>query len=113
MTWIHVLMLTCAAIVWTFLLIFDRSMRFNAPTMFLEQSSNGIIVRQYPIERMLRAKGRVITMESVNKVQLTKNCLSIFQKSGTAYDMWVPSKFENNLLIHAKKLFPTAEFERV
>lgn len=113
MLWFHVVLSTCAIGVVLFLFIFNRSERFNLPSMFLEKAEDGIIIRQYPIARMLPNKGQVIAVDSVSKVQLAKNCLSVFQHSGAAYDMWVPSKFESDLLAHAKALFPNAEFVRV
>lgn len=113
MIWFHVVMFTCAAAVFLILSTFNRSKRFNAPTMYLEPTPNGVIVRQYPIERMLASDGKLVGVDSVNKVQITKGLISVFKHSGAAYDMWVPNRFEHDLLEHAKKLFPHAEFVQV
>lgn len=113
MYWFHGVMLGSAAIVWLLVLVFNRSKRFNAPTMYLEPTPNGVIVRQYPIERMLARKGQLVAVDSVNKVQLSRGTISIFKQSGAAYDMWVPSRFEHDLFAHAERVFPNAELVRV
>ena len=113
MFWFNVVMLTCAAVISLLLFAFMRSSRFNAPTAYLESTPNGVIVRQYPIDRLLASKGQRVAVDSVNKVQVSEGVISVFRHSGAAYDMWVLRRFENELCTHAMKMFPNAELVRV
>lgn len=113
MTWFHLVLFVSAIVTWLAILVVTQLKRFNSPSMFLEKTAAGIIIRQYPISRILRSKGKVIAAASVTKVQHTKGCLTIFQESGRAFDIWISAKFENDILAHAKATFPTAEYVRV
>lgn len=113
MFWFYVVTFTCTAVVLLLSLALRRSKRLNAPSAYLVPTPNGVFVRQYPIERILSSKGKLVEVNSVSKVQLSNGLISVFKHNGAAYDMWVPHRFERDLLAHAKQLFPHAEFTKV
>lgn len=113
MTWFHLVLFVCAIIIWSAILVATQLKRFNTPSVILERTADGVVIRQYPISRVLRSNGQVIAAASVTKVQHAKGCLTIFQESGRAFDIWISGKFENDIFAHAKATFPTAEYVRV
>lgn len=113
MIWFYLCVFLLNVIVWSFITFVMRSKRFNSPSLILAKTSDGIVIRQYVISRILHSRGKLITPGSVAKVQQAKGCLTLFQKSGAAFDIWVSRKFEAEMQAHARALFPNAEYVEV
>lgn len=55
----------------------------------------------------------VIAVDSVQLIQLAGNCISLFNKSGNAFDVWVDRKHLAVAVNEARALFPAAEYIQI
>jgi hypothetical protein len=55
----------------------------------------------------------VIAVDSVKRVQLAGNCISLFNNSGNAFDVWIDRKYLAVAVSEAKALFPAAEYIQI
>ena len=54
-----------------------------------------------------------INIESIKTIQLADNCISLFNHSGNATDLWVHKKYLNYVLEKVQKTFPSANFVKI
>lgn len=57
--------------------------------------------------------GTVIAVDSIQLIQLAGNCISLFNKSGNAFDVWVDRKHLAVAVNEARALFPAAEYIQI
>ncbi len=55
----------------------------------------------------------VIAVDSVKRIQQAGNCISFFNKSGNAFDVWIDRKYLAVAVSEVKALFPAAEYIQI
>jgi hypothetical protein len=80
------------------------------PDKILQDNGDEVYISHLPKARLFKAWGKTIPKSFVTKIQLAGNCVSLFNASGNAIDIWVPkAKFAKPVYQRAIAIFNAAE----
>jgi len=91
-------------------LYFSFSSKFYEPEKVLIDLGEEVFISHLPKARLNKKYGKTIPKSFVVKIQLAGNCVSLFNKSGNAIDIWAPKdQLAKPIFEQAKNFFKNAD----
>lgn len=91
-------------------IVLNRSAKVNAPERVLIDKGEQVLLRDVPICRVLGVAGKFIHKSEIGEIKLSSVSVTLLDKSGKSFEVFVPKSVLTLLAEHAKQLFSYADY---